>query len=132
MTGSGDASTDAGVRAAVAALSRAQDAGRPDELVALYTDDAVLELPGTEPVVGAAALREAFASWVPKRPQLHLVGNVLVRPAGPGEATALSDVAMMQRGESGWAVLIVGHYEDTFRLQDGTWKLHRRSTTFSA
>lgn len=131
MTATEDATIDAGVRAAIAALSRAQDAGRPDELVALYTDDAVLELPGMEPVAGAAALREAFAAWAPKHPQLHLVGNVLVRPAGPGEATATSDVAMMQRGESGWAVQVVGHYEDTFRLAEGAWKLHRRSTTFS-
>ena len=132
MPGPEDASTDAGVRAAIAALSRAQDAGRPDDLVALYTDDAVLELPGTDPVVGSAALREAFAAWAPTRPQLHLVGNVLVRPAGPGEATATSDVAMMQRGEAGWAVQVVGHYEDTFRLVGGAWKLRRRSTTFSA
>jgi ketosteroid isomerase-like protein len=131
MPGPEDASTDAGVRTAIAALGRAQDAGRPDDLVALYTDDAILELPGMEPVVGAAALREAFVAWAPKRPQLHLVGNVLVRPAGPGEATATSDVAMMQRGEEGWAVQVVGRYEDTFRLTDGAWKLHRRSTTFS-
>lgn len=132
MEASDAASVDAGVRAAIAALSRAQDAGRPDDLVALYTEDAVLELPGSDPISGSAALREAFADWTPRRPQLHLVGNTLVRPAGPGEATALSDVAMLMRGESGWAVQLVGHYDDTFQLRDGAWKLHRRSTTFSA
>lgn len=132
MTGTEVAAADSGVRAALAALSRAQDAGRPDELADLYTPDAVLELPGSEPLVGSAALREAFAGWTPRRPQLHLVGNVVVTPLGGDEATAVSDVVMLQRGESGWAVQIVGHYEDTFRLRDGAWKLHRRSTTFSA
>ncbi|SEP05144.1 nuclear transport factor 2 family protein [Trujillonella endophytica] len=132
MAGVDKASVDAGVRAAIAALSRAQDAGRPDDLVALYTADATLELPGADPVVGAAALREAFAAWAPKVPQLHLVGNVVVTPGGPDEATAVSDVAMMQRGESGWAVRIVGRYRDTFLLQGDGWRLHRRSTTFSA
>ncbi|MFC4499544.1 MULTISPECIES: nuclear transport factor 2 family protein [Streptomyces] len=120
----------AGVRSVIGAHTQAQDAGRTDDVVALYTPDAVLELPGMDPIEGHDALREAFKSWAPTQPQLHLVTNTVVTPGAEGEATATSDVAFLQRGESGWAVHLVGHYEDTLRRHEGGWRLHRRSTTF--
>ncbi|MFD5761230.1 nuclear transport factor 2 family protein [Streptomyces sp. NPDC127044] len=109
---------------------QAQDAGRTDDVVALYTPDAVLELPGMDPIEGHDALRDAFKSWAPTQPQLHLVTNTVVTSRTEDEATAASDVAFLQRGESGWAVQLVGHYEDTLHRRDGAWRLHRRSTTF--
>lgn len=66
----------AGVRAVIGAHAQAQDAGRTDDIVALYAPDGVLEMPGADPI--------------------H------------------------------------GHYDDTFRRQDGAWRLQRRSTTFQA
>ncbi|NEB02868.1 nuclear transport factor 2 family protein [Streptomyces sp. SID13726] len=120
----------AGVRAVIGAHTQAQDAGRTDDIVALYTPDAVLELPGMEPVEGYDALREAFKAWEPAQPQLHLVTNTVVTATADGGATATSDVAFLQRGETGWAVQLVGHYDDTLRLHEGAWRLHRRSTTF--
>lgn len=56
--------------------------------------------------------------------------NTVVTALGPDEATAASDVAFLQRGESGWAVQVVGHYDDTLRRVDGTWLLRRRRTTY--
>ncbi|MER5195735.1 nuclear transport factor 2 family protein [Streptomyces sp. NPDC002755] len=130
MSESTQAWVAAAVRAVIGAHTQAQDAGRTDDIVALYTPDAVLELPGTDPLQGHDALREAFKGWEPTQPQLHLVTNTVVTPAGPDEATAASDVAFLQRGESGWAVQVVGHYDDTLRRIDGAWLLRRRRTTY--
>ncbi|MFD9323909.1 nuclear transport factor 2 family protein (plasmid) [Streptomyces sp. NBC_00080] len=120
----------AGVRAVIGAHTQAQDAGRTDDVVALYTPDGVLELPGTDPLQGHDALRAAFKEWAPAKPQLHLVTNTVVTPSGEDEATATSDVAFLQRGETGWAVQVVGHYDDSLRRVDGTWLLTRRKTTY--
>ncbi|WP_327186131.1 nuclear transport factor 2 family protein [Streptomyces sp. NBC_01334] len=130
MSESTQAWVAAGVRAVIGAHTQAQDAGRTDDVVALYTPDAVLELPGTDPLQGHDALREAFKGWAPVQPQLHLVTNTVVTALGPDEATAASDVAFLQRGEAGWAVQVVGHYDDTLRRVDGTWLLRRRKTTY--
>ncbi|QJT05309.1 nuclear transport factor 2 family protein [Streptomyces asoensis] len=130
MSESTQAWVAAGVRAVIGAHTQAQDAGRTDDIVALYTPDAVLELPGTDPLQGHDALRAAFKGWEPTQPQLHLVTNTVVTALGPDEATATSDVAFLQRGESGWAVQVVGHYDDTLRRVDGTWLLRRRRTTY--
>ncbi|WP_329260939.1 nuclear transport factor 2 family protein [Streptomyces sp. NBC_01478] len=122
----------AGVRAVLGAHTQAQDAGRTDEIVALYTPDAVLEIPGMDPVEGRDAIHAAFKGWEPVKPQLHLVTNTVVTSTGEDEARALSDVVFLQRGEAGWAIGVVGHYDDTLRRQDGTWLLHRRKTTYQA
>ncbi|WP_262056630.1 nuclear transport factor 2 family protein [Streptomyces sp. STR69] len=122
----------AGVRAVLGAHTQAQDAGRTDEIVALYTPDAVLEIPGMDPVEGRDAIHAAFKGWEPVKPQLHLVTNTVVTSTGEDEARALSDVAFLQRGEAGWAIGVVGHYDDTLRRQDGSWLLHRRKTTYQA
>ncbi|WP_060887896.1 nuclear transport factor 2 family protein [Streptomyces caniscabiei] len=130
MSESTQAWVAAGVRAVIGAHTQAQDAGRTDDVVALYTPDGVLELPGMDPLQGHDALRVAFKGWEPTQPQLHLVSNTVVTSTGPDEATATSDVLFLQRGESGWAPQVVGHYDDTFRRVDGTWLLRRRRTTY--
>jgi uncharacterized protein (TIGR02246 family) len=122
----------AGVRAVLGAHTQAQDAGRTDDVVALYTPDGVLEVPGMGLIEGHDALREAFKGWAPTQPQLHLVTNTVVTSSAEDEARALSDVVFLSRGEAGWAVGVVGHYDDTLRRQDGTWLLQRRKTTYQA
>ncbi|MEW1725016.1 nuclear transport factor 2 family protein [Streptomyces sp. NPDC093109] len=146
MNESTHASVVAGVRAVIATHAQAQDAGRTDDVVALYAPDGVLELPGAAPVEGHDALRVAFAGWKPARPQLHLTGNIVVTARGEDEATAVSDVTYFHRGDgepgesgesgepgvSGWTVQIVGRYEDTLRRYDGAWRLTRRASAFQA
>jgi hypothetical protein len=34
------------------------------------------------------------------------------------------------RGESRWAVYMVGRYDDMFRNDEGRWRIHRRRATF--
>jgi 3-phenylpropionate/cinnamic acid dioxygenase small subunit len=118
------------VRAVLAAAAQAQDDGRTDDLVALYAEDGVVDVPGLGRFAGASALRAAFAGWAPTVPQRHIVTNTLVTEWDGGSARATSDVVFVQRGHSGWAVATVARYHDTFRNTDGTWALAQRSMEF--
>jgi ketosteroid isomerase-like protein len=120
------------VRALLAALAQAQDDGRTEDLIALYAEDGIVEVPDLGTFKGAPALRNAFANWAPAVPQRHIVANTLVTDWDGGLAKATSDVVLVQRGESGWAVTTVARYHDTFRNNDGTWALARRAMEFTA
>lgn len=126
------ASVTAAIRNVIGVHTQAQDAGRTEDVVALYTKDGVVELPGTDPIEGHDAIREAFTAWAPTKPQLHLAANTVVTSWSEDEAVAETDVAFTQRGDEGWAVLIAGHYTDTFRRENDTWLIHRRSTTYQS
>ena len=130
MSESTDASVAAGVQAAVAAYAQALDDGRVEDLVELFTPDGVSDIAGVGVFEGRDAIRAGYAGFVPTRPQLHLVGNTLVTSQAATEVTATSDLTFFLRGKAGWAVQMVGRYEDTLRLHDGAWRFHRRVTTF--
>ena len=49
------------------------------------------------------------------RPQRHVVVNTLVTDWNDHEAKAVSDLLFLQKGESGWAVQLVGRYTDTLQ-----------------
>jgi SnoaL-like domain len=119
-----------GVRAAIAAYTLAIDDGRTDDVVATFCPDGVVDIPGLGTHTGHDALREAFARVEPKQPQRHLVLNTLVTEWNDHDASAISDVVVLLKGDSGWAVLLVGRYEDTLHQSDGTWRFHRRAATF--
>lgn len=127
-----NAAVAATVRAVLGAHAQAQDAGRTEEVVALYTSDAVLEMPGADPVEGYEALHKAFSGWAPTLPQLHLVSNTVVTSDDADGVHAASDVAFLLRTEAGWSVQIVGHYEDTLRLEAGQWRISRRVAAFQS
>jgi len=132
FTASTEASVRAGVQSAIAAYAQALDSGRVDDLVDLFTPDGVSDIAGVGTFEGHDALRASYAGFVPKRPQLHLVSNTVITSWTDDEATAISDLVFFQRGGSGWAVKIVGHYHDTLRRTDGAWRFQRRVTTFLA
>ncbi|MFD3307228.1 nuclear transport factor 2 family protein [Streptomyces sp. NPDC058656] len=125
-----EASVTVGVHAAIAAYAQALDAGRNDDIAELFVPDGVAEIAGMATFEGHDAIREGYAAFTPTQPQLHLVANTVVTSHTEEEATAVSDLAFFQRGESGWAVQLVGRYDDTLRRHDGAWKFRRRVTTF--
>lgn len=131
MSTSTEASVAAGVQAAVAAYAQALDSGRIGDLVELFCPDGVAEIAGHGVFAGHDAIRETFSGFVPKRPQLHLVANTVVTSSSADRATATSNLAFFDRGESGWAIRLVGRYDDTLCRQDGVWRFHRRITTFA-
>ncbi|MFG2959114.1 nuclear transport factor 2 family protein [Streptomyces sp. NPDC048291] len=120
----------AGVQSVIAAYAHAIDAGDAGSVADLFTEDGVSEIAGQGTFQGRAAIREAYGAFKPQAPQLHLVGNtVLTSPPGE-EVTAGSNLVFYARGEQGWAVQLVGSYEDTVVLVDGAWKFRKRVTSF--
>jgi ketosteroid isomerase-like protein len=119
-----------GVRAAIAAYALALDDGRTDDVVATFCPDGVSEVPGQGTFEGHDAIRAAYARWTPRRPQRHLVVNTLVIDWSDDEATAVSDVVFIMRGDAGWAIQLVGRYHDVLHHDNGRWRFHRRSATF--
>ena len=67
-----------GVRATIAAYTQALDDGRTDDVVATFTPDGAVDLPGMGVFEGVDALREAYSKIEPRRPQRHLVLNTHV------------------------------------------------------
>jgi hypothetical protein len=119
-----------GVRAALAAYTQALDDGRTDDVVATFCSDGGCAIPGLGTYQGHEALREAYSSWEPKRPQRHLVLNTLIDEWSDTEATAISDVVFLLLGASGWSIQLVGRYHDTLRVEDGNWRFQHRAATF--
>lgn len=119
-----------GIHATVAAYARALDDGRPGDVAELFCPDGVAEIVGSGTFVGRPAIREGYSAWAPTAAQLHLVANTLVTVQSVDTATATSDLAYFRRGESGWALELVGRYEDVLHLADGVWRFHHRTTTF--
>ncbi|MFF3150748.1 nuclear transport factor 2 family protein [Streptomyces sp. NPDC057927] len=130
MSASTGASVAANVHAAIAAYAQALDAGRVDDLTDLFWPDGVAEIAGVDTYEGQEAIREGYAAFAPTRPQLHLTANTVVTSWTEDEATAVSNLAFFQRGDAGWAVQLVGRYDDTLSRRDGAWRFQRRVTTF--
>ena len=93
-----------GIRATIAWYTHALDDGRTDDIVATFCPDGTIDIPGMGSHTGHEALRAAYAKWVPRRPQRHLVVNTLVSEWNEHEANAVSDVVFLVKGDEGWAV----------------------------
>jgi hypothetical protein len=119
-----------GIRATIAAYTHALDDGRTDDVVATFCADGMVDIPGMGAHEGHDALRAAYATWKPRRPQRHLVLNTLVTDWNDHEAHAISDVVFILQGKAGWAIQLVGRYHDTLHYDDGAWRFHRRVATF--
>lgn len=119
-----------GVRAALAAYTQALDDGRTDDVVATFCPDGACDIPGMGSHQGHDGLREAYARWKPRRPQRHLVLNTLVTEWNDEEAHATSDVVFVLHGDAGWAIQLVGRYDDVLHRDGATWRFHERRADF--
>ena len=120
----------AGVYTTVAAHAQAQDAGNTDGIMALYTPDAVLEVPGMGVFEGADAIRACWDKWKPQGLQRHMPVNVVITDWDAGRARATTDVVYIAQGDAGWSIQIVARYHDEFRPVDGKWLLSRRADEY--
>lgn len=114
------------IRNLVAAYAHALDDGRTDDLVAMFTHDAVAVLPGVPRLEGKDAIRAAYAEMVPRQPQRHVVTNTDVVEYDGQQATVRSDVVFLLKGETEWTVRLVGRYTDRLRIEDGAWLFESR------
>ncbi|MFE2066475.1 nuclear transport factor 2 family protein [Streptomyces sp. NPDC059467] len=120
----------AGVQATIAAYAHAVDAGNTDAIPDLFTEDGVAEIVGQGTFEGREAIRKAYGAFAPQAPQLHMVGNILLTSPPGDEVTVSSNLVFFARGEEGWAVQLVGSYEDTLLRVGDVWKFRKRVTTF--
>jgi ketosteroid isomerase-like protein len=120
----------AGVYTTIAAHAQAQDAGNTDGMMALYKQDAVLEVPGMGVYQGADAIRAAWDDWKPKGLQRHMPVNVVITDWDDEQARATTDVVYIAQGDSGWSVQIVARYLDEFRRDGEKWLLSRRADEY--
>jgi uncharacterized protein (TIGR02246 family) len=124
------------IRALIASYNANGDAGRLTEMLEVFTDDAVFEIEGGEPVVGREAIRAmmtvagrdfvafAKATGVPRGARIvqHFTSTVDIQIASTTEAYAdLYYCAVMRHGVDHW-----GRYRDDYRLVDGHWRIARR------
>lgn len=129
-TGPSYAEVVAGVRASVGAYAQALDDGRTDDVVALFTTDGSCDIPGLGAPEGRTALHAAFDKVKPRVPQRHVVVNTVVSDWDEHNATAVSDLIFLVKGEGAWSVALVGRYHDVLRNDDGTWRFVRRVVEF--
>ncbi|MFF7474232.1 SgcJ/EcaC family oxidoreductase [Streptomyces sp. NPDC008092] len=120
----------AGVQSVIAAYAHAIDAGDAGAVADLFTEDGVSEIAGQGTFAGRDVIRETYGAFEPQTPQLHLVGNTVITSPPGEEVTATSDLVFFARGEQGWAVQLVGSYEDTVALVDGAWQFRKRVLSF--
>lgn len=130
MSTSTEATAAAATQAAIGAYAQALDTGRTDDLAELFWPDGAAEIAGIGTFEGQEAIRKGYEAFAPTQPQLHLVANTVVTAVTEDEATAVSNLAYFQRGEAGWAVQMVGRYDDTLTRRDGVWRFQKRVTSF--
>ena len=120
-----------GIRATLAAYTHALDDGRTDDVVATFCADGGIELPGMGTHEGHDALRAAYDSWKPRRPQRHVLANTHVFEWDDHEAKATSDLIFLVKGkDDAWSVQLVGRYHDVLHNDEGVWRFHRRVAEF--
>lgn len=120
-----------GVQATLATYTQAMDSGRFDDVLATFTADGILEIPGFGVVAeGHDAIRAYYASTDGEVTMRHVVVNTLVSEQKAGTVEVSSDLLVLRKGEAGWALLMVGKYQDALRFDEGTWRFQRRTLSF--
>jgi uncharacterized protein (TIGR02246 family) len=109
--------------------------GTLDDFLAIFTDDAVLAGPLTDPVEGREGIREWFAGLERFREQTrvrHVITNVLAEETEDGARAYayLSEVLVYPTPVPGRAaateVAVLGDYTFQLRRADGGWRIARR------
>lgn len=129
-TASIDVDAMAGIRNTIAAYCQALDDGRTDDAVATFCADGTMAIPGSDVLVGREAIRTAYAAMKPRGPQRHVVVNTFLTGVVGDSATAVSDLLVMSKGDAGWAVFLVGRYNDALRHSDEGWLFASRTLEF--
>jgi hypothetical protein len=119
-----------GVRNTMAAYTQALDDGRTADVVATFCPDGLCDMPGLGRHQGRQALHQAYDAVTPRQPQRHLVVNTHVVAWTGDEVQATSDVVLLFKGERGWAVGVVGRYDDLLHRSGETWLFHSRVAEF--
>jgi hypothetical protein len=113
------------------------DGKRIDDLVGLFSDDAVCEF-GADfggDWVGKEAIRKNFARYAqadgPEHGVMHAVTNPMVRIVDATTAHGRSYLLDLNTTEGvANPLLLFGIYDDLYKKVDGAWKIHRTRIDF--
>lgn len=101
-------------------FAEALNAGRIDDLVALYEPQATLMPSPGKLVTGSAAIREALAQFIAAKPKMSLKPKVVAQSGDLAVLTAAWDLAMI--GQDGKPANMTGQSVEVVRRQsDGRW-----------
>ena len=128
------------IRNLVAAVAQLADNGTIDDYIAVFTDDAVWEMPDN-PVVGVAGStrvghdeiragvveRRAAGVQGPGSNALHVISTTRISIDGDDEATGHVYWQFFGDTVSTPTLRSMGQYHDTYRRTTSGWKLARRS-----
>ncbi|WP_249277642.1 nuclear transport factor 2 family protein [Pandoraea sp. PE-S2R-1] len=112
----------------------------PQGLAALFTEKGVLVRPGSDPLVGQAAIAAAYAERPAERLTRHLVGNVLIDVKSATGAIGSSTVLLWSGstqdvagpfGRPAQGRQVMGEFEDTFVKTAQGWRIARREARFT-
>jgi uncharacterized protein (TIGR02246 family) len=108
-------------------------------LAALFLPEGVLRRPGGQPLVGRAAIEQAYAQRPKERITRHLVTNTLVEVESSTAATARSRVLLWAgstedadgpQGRPLRGPQLVGEFADRFALSAEGWRFASRDASF--
>ncbi|MCU1345209.1 MAG: nuclear transport factor 2 family protein, partial [Acidimicrobiia bacterium] len=123
---------DQAIRSLLARFARITDIGTVDEYCAALTDDAVFEMPGSDPRTGLDAARAAAEAGRaadqigPTSKTMHLLGGTEVTVTGD-TAESITSFVFLRLGDGRPAPHRAGRYYDTFRRTADGWRFaHRR------
>jgi len=118
------------IRDIVARYNSLGDSGRVGEMMALFADDARLEVPGRDPLEGVAAIRDFFLSVTEAAPDAAPLRSLRHHTA---THRIELETATTARGSCYFAVYTQdgldhwGCYKDTYRLCAGSWLFSSRT-----
>lgn len=123
MTGDERRAIEADCARLIALYANLNDAGRWDEVGALYVADGVMTRPTAPdaPLVGRDAILAAFKARPPRKTR-HVCANVVIEVVSPTEARGESAMILLQPDHPPLA----GSFHDRFVLTGDGWRFAER------
>ena len=116
------------IREVMARYCHALDAGRFDDVAALFAEDGEWTT-DYDSATGRDAIEAMLTRNVPKKgegPQRkHYITNIIIKVDNE-TASAVSDYLIIRESENGLIPVMGGTYKDKFEKRDGTWLFRRK------
>jgi ketosteroid isomerase-like protein len=103
------------------------DANRPDDVVALFTPDAVFDFGFGRTFTGPAELRQLFGGLGRYSATSHHLTNVVIDVAGDRAGARSRVLAVHLMADDGAPLVLGGRYEDELARVGERWALARRT-----
>ena len=125
---------DAAIRNLVARIALLADEGDLDDYTDQFTEDAVWNFPagprqGRKDIRVGAEERRASGTTGPQSRTRHILTNLAIEVADDSNATGICYFMFLNGNTTPPSLVNFGVYRDTYRRDDGVWRLARRDIT---